>query len=140
MAKLTQEEARQLAANFRDAAIAAGDNLQENWSRYTPKERSELQALEVTLMNHAADMTTQAIGLMLDEAEQDLTSLMRITARGKRALKSVAKAKAVITVLSAVIGLAAAIQTKKLPVIKAAADALQEAMEELPKNTRECLN
>jgi hypothetical protein len=126
-AKITKDEARQLAAQFREASTLLGDYLYDNWAQIAPPDRDVIRSLEVTLLNLATDLVTQAAGITLDNAQASLKDLEAATQVAKKALKKINQAKKAINVVTALIGLAAAIPTGNIVSIVSAIDAVKKA-------------
>lgn len=125
--KISADEALDLATQFRDASTRVGDYLYENWPAIPPKQRETLRSLEVTLLNLATDLVTQAVGIVLDDTQASLAQLTAATKLAKKALAKIQQVKDAINVVTALIGLAAAIPTGSLGSIVSAAKAVQDA-------------
>ena len=108
---LAAKQALQLARQFRLAAVAVGDRVLAEWDAIPKKDRAQLQSLEVTLFNLATDLTTQAVGIALDDGKIALASLDSATESAREALQHIVDAKAMIGIVTALIGLAATIPT-----------------------------
>jgi len=110
---LTAEDALTLARHFREASTALGDYLYApaTWPTLPEKERAALQSLEVTLLNVATDLITQAVGVIIVEAQQSLAELVAATGSATTAIKNIKDVRKVIGITTALIGLAAAIPT-----------------------------
>ena len=108
---LTAQHALELARSFRETSTALGDYLYApaTWSSLPEAERDTLRSLEVTLLNVATDLVTQAVGKVLDDAQQSVDDLLAVTKQAKDAIKRIDDVKAGIAIATALIGLAAAI-------------------------------
>jgi hypothetical protein len=118
--KLTADDALALAKAFREASTALGDYLYANWAKISESNRNKLRSLEMTLLNLATDLATQAVGIALDEGQCNLKALTDATKEAKKALEKIESAKNAIKVATALIGLAAAIPTGNLESIYSA--------------------
>lgn len=108
---LTAQHALELARSFREASTALGDYLYApgTWPSLPEAQRDTLRSLEVTLLNVATDLVTQAIGKVLDDAQQSVGDLLAITQQAKDAIGRIEDVKQNIAIATALIGLAAAI-------------------------------
>ena len=109
--KLTASDALALATSHREAAKAVGDYLYGQWTNLSKADRERLRSIDITLLNLATDLVTQAVGVALDDAKSNLDQLTSATRAAKAAYKKVASAKQAISIATALIGLAAAIPT-----------------------------
>ncbi|MBV7537753.1 hypothetical protein KW842_18450 [Duganella sp. sic0402] len=127
---LTADDALQLSAQFRNASTALGDYLYapENWPNIPEKERATLQSLEVTLLNVASDLVTRAVGVIIAEAEQSVADLVAVTSQARDVIKNIDNITRTITVVTALIGLAAVIPTGNAGAIFGALKNLQSAV------------
>jgi hypothetical protein len=138
--KVSANEALELAKGFRDASTKLGDVLYENWASIAPKERDKLRSLEVTLLNLSTDLVTQAVGIVLDDAKAGLKELGAATTTAKKAIAKIENVKKVINVVTALIGLAAAIPTGNIGSIVSAVKNVQEAAKGKPGKKDETAN
>ena len=125
---LAAKQALQLARQFRLAAVAVGDRVFSEWDAMAKKDRAQLQSLEITLLNLATDLTTQAVGIALDDGKISLEALDRATESAREALEHIIDAKAMIGITTALIGLAATIPTGNVPGMIAAVKNLDDAV------------
>eukprot|EP01032_Pedospumella_encystans_P004166 gene4166-4932_t len=72
-------------------------------------QRDTLRSLEVTLLNVATDLVTQAVGKVLDDAQQSVDDLLAVTSQARDVIGRIADVKQNIAIATALIGLAAAI-------------------------------
>jgi len=126
---LTADDALKLSAQFRGASTALGDYLYapENWPKIPEKERATLQSLEVTLLNVASDLVTRAVGVIIREAEESVADLIEATGHARDAIKTIDNVTRTITVVTAMIGLAAVIPTGNAGAIFGALNNLRSA-------------
>ena len=108
---LTAQHALELARSFREASTALGDYLYApaTWSSLPEAQRDTLRSLEVTLLNVATDLVTQAVGKVLDDAQQSVDDLLAVTSQARDVIGRIADVKQNIAIATALIGLAAAI-------------------------------
>ena len=98
---MTADDALSLARKFREAALAAGNFLYDNWAELDPRDRDTLRSLDITLQNVATDLVTQAVGITLDEAQTSIAKLAATTDKAKTALKKINDVKAAIGIVTA---------------------------------------
>lgn len=127
------EDALALATQFRNASKAVGDFLYPNWSSVTPDDRVTLQGLEITLLNLATDLVTQAVDFLIENGASIVVDLGEATRTATDAIANINKAKKVITIATALIGLAASIPTGNLGGIKSAMELLVDTTNEMIK-------
>lgn len=118
---ITKEQARELAALFRNLSIQLGDFRFDNWGTLTPAYRQTIQDAEWTLLNASSDMTTKAVGIALDNMQADLKVIIDATTKAKKTIGSIKKVKAVIEVAAAAVALAGAIASQNPGAIASAA-------------------
>lgn len=109
---LSAEDAFELSKQFRELSIHLGNYRFANWNNLSPVQRRELEDEEWSLLNASSDMTTKAIGLVLEKSEIDARSITQSVSKAKRAVKKLEKAGDVINVATASVGLAAAVVSK----------------------------
>lgn len=122
--KQAAEEALELAAQFRNASKAVGDYLYPNWTIISPGDRITLQGLEITLLNLATDLVTQAVGFLVLAGQAAVVDLGAATKTATAAIARINSAKKVIKIATALIGLAASVPTGNWGGIKPAIDLL----------------
>ena len=124
---LTDHDALALAKAFRGASGTLGDYLYDNWAAIDPAERSTLQTMEISLLNIASDLTTQAVGIILDDAQASLAALVAATGEAQAALKKITDGKKALVIITALIALAAAIPAGQAGAVLAALKKLRAA-------------
>lgn len=119
---LTAADALELAARFRKASIAVGNYLYDpaNWPRLPLQQRATLQSLELTLLTVSSDLVTRAVDVIIEDARQSVEDLMQATERAAEVLDNITDIKHAISLVTALIGLAAAIPTGSAGTIYAA--------------------
>jgi len=110
--KITKEEALDLSKKFRDFSVALGNYRFDNWGDLTAGQRQQLEDKEWTLLNHASDLTTLAVGIALDENQTFLSKINGSIAKAKKAVKKLDTVRKIIKVAESSVRLAAAIVTK----------------------------
>ena len=115
--KVTSNQAFELSKRFRDMSVEVGNYRFKKWKGLTPTQRRDLEDAEWSLLNSSSDMTTKAVGLVLDESEMSFKSLQGSVDKAKKTIKTLKIAKKVIKVATAAVGLAAAVVSKDLGAI-----------------------
>ena len=127
MEKLTPDDAFELGNLFRDAAIALGNWRIENRASLTPSQWTELDDREITLLNAASSIYTNAIGLALAESRTPLARLQSSVKKAKSAMRRIAIFKQAPDLASALILFAGAVTSGNVAGIPAAVVALEDA-------------
>ncbi|SCX81411.1 hypothetical protein [Nitrosospira sp. Nsp13] len=127
MEKLTPDDAFELGNLFRDAAIALGNWRIENRASLTPSQWTELDDREITLLNAASSIYTNAIGLALAESRTPLARLQSSVKKAKSAMRRIAIFKQALDLASALILFAGAVTSGNVAGIPAAVVALEDA-------------
>lgn len=127
MEKLTPDDAFELGNLFRDAAIALGDWRIKNRASLSQSQWTELDDREITLLNAASGIYTNAIGLVLTESQTSLARLQSSVKNAKSAVRRIAIFKQVLDLASALILFAGAVTSGNVAGIPAAVVALEDA-------------
>lgn len=135
--KITASEARNLAIHFRSAAVALGDRRLREWEALSEKERSEMDDREWSLLMAASDVTTMAVGLIIDEVKASADQLAAQAARAEAAIRTVKNVKAAVEIAGALLILAASIVAQNPPAIAAATGGLADALSSLAPDSTE---
>lgn len=107
--RLTADDAKELAQCFRDLSVSLGNFRLNNWGNLSSKERTTIESKEWTLLNYSSDFITEAVGLILDDAEGSLKNIKQATSKAKGAIENIKIAKSIINIATSVIGLGGAI-------------------------------
>lgn len=127
MEKLTPDDAFELGNLFRDAAIALGNWRIENRASLTSSQWTELDDHEITLLNAASSIYTNAIGLALAESLTPLARLQSSVKKAKSAMRRIAIFKQALDLASALILFAGAVTSGNVAGIPTAVVALEDA-------------
>jgi hypothetical protein len=126
--KTTKDDALNLSKKFRELSVALGNYRFDNWGNLTASQRQQLEDQEWTLLNHASDLTTLAVGIALDETQASLSNINGSITKAKKAVKKLDTVRKIIKVAESGVRLAAAIVTKDPKAIaKASKDLYQNA-------------
>ena len=128
--KVTANQAFELSKSFRDLSVEVGNYRFKKWKKLTPSQRRDLEDLEWSLLNSASDMTTKAVGLVLDQSEISFKSLQGSVTKAKKAIKRLNLVKKVLKVATTAVGLATAVISKDLGAIAKNAKSVFDAATE----------
>lgn len=131
--KLTAEDARQLAKSFRDFSVSLGDFRFDNWADLSEKERKTIEDMEWALLNYSSDFTTQAVGLILDDAKGSLKRLQQATGKAGKAIAKIKVVKNVIVIAVSIMELGAAVAAKDPKVVASAISGVIKTVNEALK-------
>lgn len=125
--KVSSADAFELSKWFRELSVTLGNYRYENWAKLRKSERDAIESAEWSLLNSASDMTTIAVGLVLDESEASFEKLRAATRKAKGAVKTLKTVRKVVDMATAAVGLAAAVLAKDVGAIGKNAKSLFEA-------------
>jgi len=128
--KLTADDAKELARWFRELSVTLGNYRFSNWSKLSEEERAVIESKEWTLLNYSSDFITQAVWIILDDAQGSFEKLRQATAEAKKAISNIQTIKQVISIATSVIELAAAVMTKNPATIVTAIEHVINAVNE----------
>ena len=134
MDKLTPDDAFELGNRFRDAAAALGDWRIENRASLSRSQWDELDDREITLLNTASSLYTNAIGLVLVDSQAAHARLQSSVESAKSAVKHIARFKQALDLASALVLFAGAVTSGNAAGIPAAIVALEDAAEAIVKS------
>ena len=110
--KLNSEQLFALSKSLRETSVAIGDYRFANWDALKPKQRSQLEGAEWSLLNASSDVTTIAVGLVLDESQWAFDKLKGLIEKSNKTLKTLNQVREAINLATAAVGLAGAIISK----------------------------
>ena len=111
MAKISTEDARDLARLYYDLAVSLGEFRFNNWDAMSQSQRTELESLEWTVLTQSSDMTTRAISLAATDMKSSLKEISHATKGLTRAVRRVSDVKKAITFASKALALGSAVFT-----------------------------
>jgi len=126
--KLTARNALDLSEAFYQDALALHDYIYANWEKISKSNRDKLRSQRRTLLNHADNLITDAVGIVLDEGQYNLKELIKTTKKANKTLKKIKSVRKAIKVTAALILLAAAIQTNNPGAIIEALSEVKDSM------------
>ena len=130
MAKLTSQQANELANHFLGLAQAIGDYRFDNWSALTRAENQKLGSLQWSILNYGEDILVLSTTLTMDEVETSLAQIGAVTQDIKKTihkLKSIQKA----------FDLAASVLTLGGAIISKNPEAIESGIKSLVKTWKE---
>lgn len=110
--KLTSDDAFELSDRFRDLVHEVREWRKKHKNELDECKLQDLDKLETRLLTQAAEFTTAAVGLVLDESEASAATLKEVTGQARDAIKTLQTIRKVIAVMTAAVGLAGAIASK----------------------------
>ena len=130
--QISMGDALALSRQFRVAAVAIGDHLYDEkiWPALSETERARLGSLVLTLFSVAADMNTEAVGVVIRNASAKMDELNQVTGSALGVIAEIEQIGDLIALASALISLAAAIPTGSAGAILGAMDGLRDAVVE----------
>lgn len=111
MAKISTDDARELARLYYELGVSLGKFRFDHWESMTQAQRAELESLEWSILTQSSDMTTQAITLATADMKSSLKEISRATKGLTRATRRITDVKKAISVASRALELGAAIFT-----------------------------
>ena len=108
---LTDIQALALAKQYREASSALRKYRIANDDKLTQPMKDRLKLVEASLRDAATDMTTAAVDIIIDDSKTSLADLGAVTADATAVLENIKGIKRVLSVATALLGLAAAIPT-----------------------------
>ena len=109
MAQLSADNARQLAADFHDLAVAVGNYRFDNWEQLSPTQLSRLESLQWTLLNYSSDFSSQAIAITLTDLDNTLNNIKDATGKAEKAIGQIRSVDKIFRIATAATVLGAAI-------------------------------
>ncbi len=126
MAKLSADQAFELADRFHDISVSVGNYRFDQWDNLTPSQRKRLEDLQWTLMNYSSDFIAQAINLIVDDLQGSLKRITDATSKANDAIAKIKTVNKVIVIGAAATVLGAAIMSGNADgALKAAEDLVQ---------------
>lgn len=124
---LTSAEAFALSQWFLNLSTELRNYRTKEWDNLDGEQRQRLKDAAEELLNASSELSTAAVGLILDESETSFNTLKKSSERAKEAIKTLQTVGKVINVATAAVGLAAAILSKDPGAIGKHAKSLYDA-------------
>ncbi len=112
MAKLTAEQANELANNFLGLAQAIGDYRFSKWNDLSKSQNQQLGNLQWSILNSGEDMLALSTVLVMDDVQDALGKIDGITQQIGGVIAHLQKIQDVINVAASIVTLGAAIVSK----------------------------
>ncbi len=125
---LTDIQALALAKQYREASSALRKYRIANDEKLSQPMKDRLKLVEASLRDAATDMTTAAVDIIIDDSKTSLVDLGAVTADATAVLENIKGIKRVLSVATALLGLAAAIPTGNPKEVYDAFQALRELL------------
>jgi hypothetical protein len=108
---LSETQALALAKQYRAASVSLRKFRFANEDKLSKAKQDQLKLIEESLRDAARDMTTAAVIIIIDESQTGLAALGAVTNEAIEVLDTIKGIKMVLSVATALLGLAAAIPT-----------------------------
>lgn len=112
MAKLTAQQANELANNFLALAQAIGDYRYQNFDNLSKPQNQKIRDLHWSILNYADDLYTLSATLVMDDVQASLASISSVTSQIKATYKTLQNVQKAINVAATVVTLGASILSK----------------------------
>ncbi len=112
MARLTSQQAYELASNFLGLAQAIGDFRFDNWNSLTKTQNRKLGNFQWSILNHGEDILALSTVLVMDDVQDSLNNIKEITDEIKNSIESLENVQKAINVAASIVTLGAAIISK----------------------------
>lgn len=112
MAKLTSQQANDLANNFLGLAQAIGDFRYQNWNALSKAENQKLGNSQWSILNYGEDILALSTILVMDDVQTSLTQINDITTQIEGTIKNLQNIQKGINVAASIVTLGAAIISK----------------------------
>lgn len=126
--KIDADQAFALAQQFHELATTVGDFRFAHWDDLSKDQRNKLKDSQLNLLNQSSHLVTEAVGLVLDDAQGGLKALQGVTAKAQKALETIADVKKAIVITASLVKLGASIASQNPAAIAGAA---QEAADSI---------
>ena len=112
MAKLTSQQANDLANNFLALAQAIGDFRYNNWKSLSKQQNQKLGSLQWSILNYGEDVLAFSTTLVMNDVQTSLAQINAITTQIKGTIHSLKNIQKGIGLAAAVVTLGAAVISK----------------------------
>jgi len=109
---LNADDAKELADRFLEAATAIDKYLDDNWTTIDRADYETMSESAKTLLRVCSFMTTVAVGLSIDQMQDDAAQLKQVTAKAKDSLARLQSVRRAMRVAAGMVDLATAIMSK----------------------------
>lgn len=112
MAKLSAQQANELANNFLGLAQAIGDFRYTRWNDLTHEQNQKLGSLQWSVLNHGEDMLALSTTLVINDVQESLAEIKAVTQQIKTTIHSLQDIQKGINIAAAIVTLGATIISK----------------------------
>lgn len=112
MARLTSEQANDLANSFLGLAQAIGDFRYHNWNLLSRAENQQLSNFQWSILSYGEDILAFSTTLVLNEAEASLIQIKNITRQIKGTIQTLTDVQKGINVAAAIVALGGSIVSR----------------------------
>lgn len=109
---LNADDAKELADRFLEAATAIDKYLDDNWTTIDRADYETMSESAKTLLRVCSFMTTVAVGLSIDQMQDDAAQLKQVVAKAKESLARLQSVRRAMRVAAGMVDLATAIMSK----------------------------
>jgi hypothetical protein len=109
MPELTEDQARALADEFLKASEAVSDYRSQAGQRLSSDDVLALKSLEHKLANQSDDLTAVAIKLTLQDLQQTVAQIVKITSQAREAIATLNDVRRAISIAANLVALGEAI-------------------------------
>jgi hypothetical protein len=126
MAKLTAQQANDLANNFLGLAQAIGDYRFQNWNSLPKTENQRLGNFQWSILSYGEDILALSTALVMDDVQDSLAQINQVTLEIKETIKSLDQLQKTINVAASIVSLGGAIVSKNPKAIVAGIQGVRE--------------
>lgn len=126
MAKLTAQQANDLANNFLGLAQAIGDYRFDNWNTLSKTENQKLGNFQWSILSYGEDILALSTALVMDDVQDSLAQINNVTLEIKETIKSLNQLQKAINVAASIVSLGGAIVSKNPQAIVAGIQGVRE--------------
>jgi hypothetical protein len=127
MAKLTAQQANDLANNFLGLAQAIGDYRFDNWNTLSKTENQSLGNFQWSILSYGEDILALSTALVMDDVQDSLAQINNVTLEIKETIKSLNHLQKAINVAACIVSLGGAIVSKNPQAIVAGIQGVRTA-------------
>jgi hypothetical protein len=125
---LNSQEAFELSEYFNELSVLL-KNFRLMNTKIIPKEnQEEIEKYEWTLLTESAKISTEAVGMVLDEEKISFEKIVQTVSAAKNALKGLAEFRKVLIISTSAVALAIALASKDFGAIGKTANGLYNAI------------
>lgn len=112
MAKLTSQQANELANAFLAIAQVVGDYRYDNFDTLSKQQNQKIRDLHWSILNYSDDLYTLSATLVMDDVQASLATVAEVTGEMKATYKTLKNIQKAIDVAASAVTLGASILSK----------------------------